>query len=251
MKWWCVNQFAVTCAWRFWLRVPIPAFAVLAILTIGWATPLRAQGQFYYTTTLYTFGTASNDGQSPHNGSLVRDASGDLFGTTQFGGAHNDGTVYELVNSSGSYTERILYSFAGGIGDGAVPIGGVILDSSGNLYATTEQGGAYNHGTVFELVNSSGIYTETILYSFASSPDGATPFAGLTMDSSGNLHTWRCASRVRRSAHSKSSHGQCHRQERRRDHSDESAGCASRGSLAEGIFIPHLKEQADRQLGRS
>jgi uncharacterized repeat protein (TIGR03803 family) len=134
---------------------------------------------------VYSFAGGS-DGKYPLAG-LIKDSSGNLYGTTQGGGSLNAGTVFELVNSSGSYTENVLYSFTGG-GDGGYPASGLIMDSSGNLYGTTFYGGASADGAVFELVNSSGSYTEKVLYSFAGGSDGRLPSGGLIMDSSGNLY---------------------------------------------------------------
>jgi uncharacterized repeat protein (TIGR03803 family) len=79
-------------------------------------------------------------------------------------------------------TESILYSFSGGL-DGGGPQGGVILDSKGNLYGTTSSGGANGVGSVFKLTpNSSGKWTEQVLYSFngfADQNDGIDPFGAL------------------------------------------------------------------------
>jgi uncharacterized repeat protein (TIGR03803 family) len=82
----------------------------------------------------------------------------------------------------------VLYSFTGGA-DGAYPAySPVIFDSAGNLYGTTEWGGAYGYGVVFELSPArGGNWTETVLHSFASAPDGANPLDGVIMDPSGNL----------------------------------------------------------------
>ena len=96
------------------------------------------------------------------------------------------------MNSSGNYTEKVLYSFAGG-SDGANPVAGLIADAPGNLYGTTLFGGAAGNGTVFELVNSSGNYTEKVLHSFSGSSfsggsDGGQPQDGLIADASGNLY---------------------------------------------------------------
>jgi uncharacterized repeat protein (TIGR03803 family) len=141
----------------------------------------------YSERVLYTF-AGGNDGAFPYAG-LVMDSAGNLYGTTVIGGLNNSGTVFELINSSGVYSERVLYIFTASSGDGLSPYGGLIMDPSGNLYGTTYQGGANSHGTVFELVNSSGTYSEKVLYGFgASVADGANPFSGLVMDPSGNLY---------------------------------------------------------------
>jgi uncharacterized repeat protein (TIGR03803 family) len=142
----------------------------------------------YTEKVLYSFSGGSTDGQNPAS-DVTMDASGNFYGTTEAGGASNGGTVFELVNSSGSYTEKLLHSFAGGSADGSKPYAGLIPDSSGNLYSTTELGGPSNLGAVFELVNSSGTYTEQLLYLFPAGGNlGSGPYAGLVMDASGNLY---------------------------------------------------------------
>jgi uncharacterized repeat protein (TIGR03803 family) len=141
----------------------------------------------YTEKVLHSFGCTSTDGWSPYAG-VITDSAGNLYGTTEGAGASGDGIVFELVNSGGNYTERVLYSFTGT--DGQLPVGGLISDSSGNLYGTTQGGGAYGYGTVFELVNSPGSYSEKVLYSFKglSNNDGQAPTVTLLMDSSGNLY---------------------------------------------------------------
>jgi len=152
---------------------------------------------------LYSFCSASlcSDGLNPYAG-VIRDAAGNLYGTTLYGGQWGDGTVFQL-NSNGS--EKVLYSFCsvanfpGGplCFDGKYPYGNLVQDASGNLYGTTYFGGdaatAYNvGGTVFKLDSNN---TETVLHSFCSvlnaasvCTDGALPVAGLVQDSTGNLY---------------------------------------------------------------
>ena len=150
-------------------------------------------------TVLYSFCSVANctDGVMPFAG-LIHDAAGNLYGTTWFGGAnftansnYGGGTVFK-VDSTGK--ETVLYSFCS-VGanctDGADPFG-LIQSTAGNLYGTTEGGGANNRGTVFK-VDSTG--HETVLYSFCSvvnangvCTDGAFPFAGLIRDAAGNLY---------------------------------------------------------------
>ena len=132
-------------------------------------------------TVLYSFGASANDGQQPE-ASLTMDSAGDLYGTTQSGGSNGRGTVFKIASG----TETVLYSFGATAADGVQPEAGLIMDSAGNLYGTTAGGGANGHGTVFK-IGPSG--TETIVYSFgASATDGQAPFAGLIMDSGGNLY---------------------------------------------------------------
>ena len=134
-------------------------------------------------TILHTF-AGGTDGEYPQ-GRLVRDAQGNVYGTTNGGGVYRNGTVFK-VNSKGQ--ETVLYSFAGNE-DGANPVAGLTFDKLGNLYGTTTAGGASGNGTVFELAKGTGgTWIEELLYSFGPSPDGADPVAGVTFDNSGNLY---------------------------------------------------------------
>lgn len=135
-------------------------------------------------TVLYSFG-AAGDGSSPEAG-LAMDGHGNFYGTTASGGLNGNGTVFMLYRQAGVVKEKILYNFGTGT-DGTVPVAGVSLDASGNVYGTTSSGGAYGYGTVFELTKASG-WKETTLHSFQDSDDGAVPYAGLVADSSGNFY---------------------------------------------------------------
>jgi uncharacterized repeat protein (TIGR03803 family) len=124
---------------------------------------------------------SGSDGSIPKGG-LIRDQNGVLHGTTEEGGAFGFGTVFAL-SSTGSLAT--LYSFAGGTSDGEYPYGGLALDSEGNLYGTTESGGAFGFGTVWVL-SSSG--SESVLHNF-SGPDGSSPaYGSLLLDKLGNLY---------------------------------------------------------------
>ena len=96
-------------------------------------------------TVLYIFCSLSNctDGQYPGRSGVLFDSAGNLYGTTVFGGAHGDGTVFKLTPSSGGWTEAVLHSFTGGA-DGNGPAAGVVVDSAGNLYGSTQVGGDPN-----------------------------------------------------------------------------------------------------------
>ena len=113
---------------------------------------------------------------------MIKDSSGNLYGTAAHGGASNDGTIFELAKGSGPITT--LASFNGT--DGEYPEAALIMDSSGNLYGIAESGGAYGLGKVFELAKGSGSITE--LASFNIGTDGTNPAGALIMDSSGNLY---------------------------------------------------------------
>src|SRR5580704_11110037 len=132
------------------------------------------------------------DGGNPA-GNLVRDAAGNIYGATVWGGVSNSGAVFK-VDATGQ--ESVLYSFKGGTTDGANPEGGVIEDSAGNLYGTTAAGGSmagcanYGCGIVFE-IDPSG--NETMLYSFSGDTqygviDGANSWSTLLRDAAGNLY---------------------------------------------------------------
>jgi uncharacterized repeat protein (TIGR03803 family) len=135
-------------------------------------------------TVLYSF-KGSPDGESPYFGVLAMDSAGNLYGTTLRGGTANAGTVF-TVSQVG--TEKVLHSFTGPSGDGESPYAGVILDSSGNLYGTTDSGG-FGGGTVFKISKKG---KETVLYSFLGGTDGAGPESALIEDSAGNFYgtTW-------------------------------------------------------------
>jgi uncharacterized repeat protein (TIGR03803 family) len=144
-------------------------------------------------TVLYTFCSLTHctDGLYPGAG-VSLDAAGNLYGTTEDGGADNGdcngigcGVVFKLDPSG---QETVLHAFTGGADGGEQYYGyfsaGVILDSAGNLYGTTYLGGSGN-GVVFTL-NPSG--QETVLYSFTGGADGGNPYAGVILDSTGNLY---------------------------------------------------------------
>ena len=136
-------------------------------------------------TTLHGFSANASDGRNP-TGGLLRDAAGNLYGTTWGGGAYGGGTVFKLDICG---RETILHSFSGcsGIGgpDGCNPNGDLAQDIAGNLFGTTYSGGSFGYGVVFKL-DASGY--ETVLHSFAADPDGAYPEAGLVRDAAGNLY---------------------------------------------------------------
>lgn len=134
---------------------------------------------------LYNF-TGGTDGLGP--GSVIIDAAGNLYGTTTRGGTNNDGVLFKLApEHDGSWTESVLYTFCSlaSCADGSTPVG-VTLDTAGNLYGTAEVGGAENDGVVFRLTPASGDWSETVLHSFLGY--GALPFAGVILDSAGNLY---------------------------------------------------------------
>jgi uncharacterized repeat protein (TIGR03803 family) len=130
-------------------------------------------------TVLHSF-DGSRDGGCPYSG-LVRDATGNLYGTTAEGGTSGFGVVFK-VSSGGK--ETVLHNFTGGV-DGIAPFGGLVRNAAGNLYGTTELGGTSGHGTIFK-IDAHG--TESVLHSFNGS-DGAYPtYTSLLLDKAGNLY---------------------------------------------------------------
>lgn len=146
----------------------------------GTVFKLDAAGKF---TLLHTFNRT--DGDSARGG-VIRDAVGNLYGTTQFGGPLGLGVVYK-IDSRGTFT--ILHSFSGGA-DGLAPAGGLVLDAAGNLWGLTQGGGLSNSfcpsgcGVVFK-VDPAG--NETVVHAF-NGLDGGDPLAGLSRDAAGNLY---------------------------------------------------------------
>jgi uncharacterized repeat protein (TIGR03803 family) len=170
------NKLQQSISTKMRLRAASAAVALAIVLLL--ATSHSAQAQTF--TVLYNF-TGAPDGANPFAG-LVRDAAGNLYGTTYTGASSGYGVVFKVDPSS---TETLLYSFTGGV-DGGSPVGGVVRDTAGNLYGTTQYGGSSGNGVVFK-VDKSG--TETVLYSFAGgTTDGCGPYGGLVRDKAGDLY---------------------------------------------------------------
>jgi uncharacterized repeat protein (TIGR03803 family) len=137
-------------------------------------------------TILHNF-ARSNDGSYPGSGDLLFDSAGNIWGTTGDGGDSFSGTVYQLVRSNGSWTENVIHSF-GAPGDGSRPAAGLIMDSQGNLYGTTQNGGSTQGGTVYQLTPSGAGWTETVIHSFDNATEGSIPLGGVIFDAAGNLY---------------------------------------------------------------
>jgi uncharacterized repeat protein (TIGR03803 family) len=157
------------------------ATAALALLLLSVARAAATE------KVLYAF-TGGSDGGGP-SGALAFDASGNIFGTTHFGGivtcggfvGGGCGVVFELSpNGNGTWTETPIYAFADGA-DGGFPNSGVLLDGAGNVYGTASTGGSaacsIGCGVVYQLLKSS-TFTEYVLHTF-SGPDGQFPNASL------------------------------------------------------------------------
>jgi uncharacterized repeat protein (TIGR03803 family) len=150
-------------------------------------------------TVLYNFGIyGSGDAQQPH-ASLLQGSDGNLYGTTLYGGAYNNGAVFRITPNG---AESVLHSFSGGYSevghglagsnDGATPWAALIEGRRGDFYGVTGNGGIYNAGTVFKITSSG---EETQLYSFsggssgiAGSTDGVGALGTLFLGSDGNFY---------------------------------------------------------------
>ena len=157
-------------------------------MAIGFLTTVAPAFAASKEQVLYSF-TGGLDGGYP-DAPLVFDSNGNLYGTTGGGGANGDGTVFELTPANGGWTETTLYSFCSltNCADGANPLSALVFDSEGNLYGTTyDGGGGASCGTVFELTPVAGAWTESVLHAFAGA-DGCYPYAGVILDSSGNVY---------------------------------------------------------------
>lgn len=165
-------------------RVAVAMIAMTVLVTAAWASTEEK--------VLLSF---DNDGGRLPSAGLIFDAAGNLYGTTYEGGDLNTcggrgcGTVFELMpQTGGGWTEKVLYNFfAKG---GSNPLAALIFDSAGNLYGTTERGGTYGYGTVFELTpETGGTWKHSLLYSFNNVGNGGFyPVASLIFDTDGNLY---------------------------------------------------------------
>jgi uncharacterized repeat protein (TIGR03803 family) len=132
---------------------------------------------------LYSF---AGNGDGSANGGLIRDNSGNIYGTTNWGTGcqYGCGTVFELTRSRGQWVEKVFF-FDGTNGESPIP--GLIRDSEGNLYGVTSLGGANNDGVVFKLQHNKA-WKVTVLHSFSGKRDGANPEAGLLFGLEGTLY---------------------------------------------------------------
>jgi uncharacterized repeat protein (TIGR03803 family) len=161
-------------------------------------TPPSSSGGSWNESILWSFGSGA-DGYYPGAG-LIMDKSGNLYGTTRFGGTYRWGTVFELIPpriNTDDWTESILWNFSS-VADGDNLEAGLLMDKSGDLFGTTAYGGKYSDpdglsgGTVFKLTppsTSEGSWRKSILWNFGKSDDGNSPWgAGLIRDERGNLY---------------------------------------------------------------
>lgn len=167
-------------------RLPISlrntrATALFAVLLAAAVAAQPAQAQTY--TVLHAF-TAAPDGAAPNP--IIRDAQGNLYGTTKYGGLATcgEGTCGTVFKIDSAGHENVLYSFEGG-DTGSNPVAGLVRDAAGNLYGTTQGNGTIGGASVIFKVDPKGL--QTVLY-VAHSYDGSSLDSPLTLDAHGNLY---------------------------------------------------------------
>lgn len=137
---------------------------------------------------LHNFFAAVGDGGGPW-AALILGQDGNLYGTTYYGGANGDGTVFQLSTDGSHY--QVIYNFDPNVG-GINPRAALVQDASGNLWGTAVVGGAYNDGTIFELIPNSSATTGfdfMDVHDFnPNTGDGLQPTAPMVLDSNGVLY---------------------------------------------------------------
>jgi uncharacterized repeat protein (TIGR03803 family) len=139
---------------------------------------------------LHVFSRAG-DGQVPMAG-VQANAAGQLFGSTEFGGAHGFGSIFMLqppLSDTTTWTEKVIFSFADG-NDGGFPGSGLSINNQGQLLSSTLMGGTANHGNIFRLsppVPPSTTWTEKVLLNFTGAPDGDGPLGDLLVQADGTV----------------------------------------------------------------
>ena len=147
--------------------------AALAVVPSAWAATEQ---------TLYAF-KSSEDGDYPNGGLIM--VKGRIYGTTMYGGAYGQGTVYELSHTKEGWVKTTLHDFTG-LADGEQPWSGVVADNRGNLYGYA---GSHPDGLIFELSpDGSGRWQYQVIHVFTGNGEGVGPLGGVIVDDAGNLY---------------------------------------------------------------
>ncbi len=159
------------------------ALSLPACLTVAAAAPTR---------TIHRFVNVAK-GARPRAG-LISDAAGNLYGTTYTGAPDGNGTVFELTPPAAGGTKwvpAVLHRFTANVRDGVFPWSGVAVDSAGNLYGTTSEGGINDAGVAYELrrpAGGTGKWQQIVLHRFTAGKDGGTPDGTLIFGPGGVLY---------------------------------------------------------------
>jgi uncharacterized repeat protein (TIGR03803 family) len=149
--------------------------------------------------TIHNFVGAPGDGAQPKSAVIIGKGK-ILYGTTLFGGSglcsspSGCGTVFALspsTSSGGTWAETVVHNFADYPSDGWNPTAGVVIGSGDVLYGTTSSGGSLGYGTVYSLKPPEvpgDPWTESVIYSFKSAPDGVNPTSGIVIGNNGVLY---------------------------------------------------------------
>ena len=179
--------------WPFTVSTEVSKLVSVAAWVCALALALSHAAQAQAFTVLHTL-SGGGDGADPLAG-LTLDRAGNLYGTAYAGGINAPaGTVFKLVHAGSGWLLNPLYEFSGAGGDGANPAAGVLFGPDGSLYGTTFNGGS-GFGTVYKLQpplsackTAFCYWTETVLYRFASAPDGHQPAGNVSFDQAGNIY---------------------------------------------------------------
>ena len=172
----------------------LATIALMFAASVG-ALPRLASAQTPTLTVIADLGTLPNQdkGRSNTNFGVIQASDGNFYGTTQYGGSANFGTIFKVTPTG---TATTLVNFTGP--NGTYPIDGLIQASDGNLYGTTNGGGGdangnpfpTQFGTVFK-VTLGGTLTTLFVFTYDSTadryPNGRNPEAALVQGTDGNL----------------------------------------------------------------
>jgi len=160
--------------------------SILMVASVALSTLMAGAFATAQERVLHSFN--AQNGANPATG-VIFDAAGNLYGAASYGGAYNEGLVFEFSpKAGGGFVEKVLHNFNNNGTDGFDPVG-LTFDTAGNLWGTTYTGGIYGRGTVFELTpRASGNWVEKIAHNFGNGTDGSTPYAGLIFDAVGHIY---------------------------------------------------------------
>ena len=151
----------------------------------GTVYELTPNGSGYSKSTIYEFTSASGD---YYPNGLIIDASGNLYGTTSYGGSGGGGVVYDLLPQGDQWFFNVLAALTNRNPHDYGPLAPPTMDAAGNLYGTSFSGGQYGAGSVFKLIPAGGGWNYTDLYDFTGGDDGGGPESPVVLDAQGNVY---------------------------------------------------------------